>query len=113
MTFVLLTACGGDTAAPKVTPAGEWVGSASTASGTTLFTLSLTESSGSVNGSGFLAGTTFNVSGSFSASSGMIATLASPTRASVTFAATVVLAKSMSGTLSGGGFTGQAATLSR
>ena len=79
-----------------------------------LFALTFTEAGGLVKGNGILVSDSVVVSGMFAPSSiTMVATLTTPSgsRAPVTFNTTFIYSKAMFGTVTGGGFTGQAARL--
>jgi hypothetical protein len=109
-----LAACGGDSStAPTITVAGAWTGTVSTQ----VIDMTLVENAGAVSGSGTISNTptgtrALTISGTFAAGT-MNVTMSSGTIQPINFRATVVLPKSMAGTLTGSGFTGEVVTFSR
>jgi hypothetical protein len=109
--LAVVTACSSSTA-PKVTVAGTWTGVASTQA----LTMTLVENSGSVTGSGTLTNTPAGtialvISGTFTGSTVSL-TLASGLHPAINLSGTIV-GNTMSGSLQGSGFSGDAITLTR
>jgi hypothetical protein len=107
-----LMSCSKSATEPKPTVTGTWTG----IRGSQLFTLSLVDNSGVVAGSGTLTNTptgtrALTISGTFIAPT-MTITMSSGTLQPISLVATVT-GKSMGGTLTGSGFTGEAIELTR
>jgi len=107
----VVAGCSSSTA-PKVTVAGTWSG----VTASQVLTITLTESSGSVSGSGTLTNTpvgtiAITVSGSFVGSTVSLA-LTSGLHPAINLTGTVA-GNTMTGALQGSGFTGDAITLTR
>jgi hypothetical protein len=109
----LLVACGSESAtAPKPSVGGTWSG---TVAGQTL-SLTLIENSGAVTGTGTITNTptgtrALTVTGTF-VSAKLAATMSSGTLQPIALQATVA-ASTMTGALTGSGFTGEGITLNR
>ena len=112
--LLVYSACSGDSSGPKTTVAGNWTGTGTTSAGSFTVNLILAENSGSVTGTGTISGSTsiaLTVTGTYSAPSVGL-TFSSPGFENLNFSGTVS-GKTMTGTLNGSGFTGNAVTLTK
>ena len=112
LALATIPACGGGGTDAKTTVDGTWTGQ----TGGQLLTLSLVQSGSGVTGSGTMTNTptgtrALTVSGSFSNPT-FTATLSSGSAEPINISANVT-GKTMTGSLNGSGFTGDAITLSR
>jgi hypothetical protein len=112
--LLIYSACGGDSSGPKTTVAGSWSGTGTTSTSSFTLSLILAENSGAVTGTGTLSGGSsiaLTVTGTYSAPSVGL-TFSSPGFENLNFSGTVS-GKTMTGTLNGSGFAGNAITLTK